>query len=385
MSRQVAFCAVLHQPWRIARYTFFDIGHHRNYFDDALNRRLFERIARKSYLPALKLMKELCEDAGFRVNLSITGTFFEQAKRYRPAVIRALRELHGTGGLEFIGETYYHSLAFLLSEDEFREQVDLHRKLLKDEFGEQAGVFRNTESFYNDDVAAAVERLGFRGVITEGSEKLLGWRSPGYPYQADGTGIQLFMRNYKLSDDIAFRFSARGWEEWPLTADKYGAWLEAMPDPFTLIFIDFETFGEHHWEETGIFEFLRHLPRKARVEWVNISKLLTRKFADRLSTKDFLSWADMDRDLSAWLGNDMQRSAFHFLRDLEGPVKAKGDPELLETWRKLTTSDHLYYLSTKLAGDEEVHSYFRGEAYSSPYEAFTNFMNILQDLRSLIQ
>jgi len=386
--RKVAFCSVLHQPWRISKYSFFDIGHHKNYFDNHLNKRLFERVARKSYLPTLRIMKELCEDTEFRVNLSMTGTFLQQAEKYKPAVIKALKELHATGKMEPIAETFYHSLAFLISEKEFREQVRLHLQKMKELFGVRPKLFRNTESFYNDDVAKAVEKLRFKGVITEGSEKLLGWRSPGYPYRADGTRLQLFMRNYRLSDDIAFRFSARSWEGYPLTADKYAAWLGAMPNPFTVIFIDFETFGEHQWEDTGIFEFLRHLPRHANsssgIEWSNLSDLLTNRFVDSIHSPQFVSWADCDRDLSAWLGNEMQNSAFNFLKELEAPVKATRDKHLIEVWRWLTTSDHLYYMSTKFAGDEEVHSYFRCEAYSSPYDAFTNYMNILQDLKSLV-
>ncbi|MBR9680740.1 MAG: alpha-amylase [Candidatus Altiarchaeota archaeon] len=383
-----AFCAVLHQPWRINQYTFFDIGHHKHYFNDGLNKRLFERIARKSYLPTLKIMKDLCEDNEFKVNLSMTGTFMEQAKKYKPSVIKALQDLNDTGGLEILGETYYHSLAFLTSENEFKDQVNMHKKMVSDLFNKKAKIFRNTESFYNDDVAAAAEKLNFKGIVTEGSEKILGWRDPGYPYKADNTKLQLFMRNYKLSDDIAFRFSSRSWEGYPLTATKYANWLKNMPNPFTVIFIDFETFGEHHWEDTGIFEFLKHLPREARkdtgVEWTHLSNLLSKKFVDKINSPEFISWADMDRDLSAWLGNEMQNSAFNFLRELELPVKATKDLSLIETWRKLSTSDHLYYMSTKFAGDEEVHSYFRAEAYQGPYDAFTNFMNILQDLKSLV-
>lgn len=385
---KVAFCAVLHQPWRINQYTFFEIGHHKHYFDDRLNKRLFERIARKSYLPTLKIMKDLCEDTEFKVNLSMTGTFIDQALRYKPSVIKALQDLNETGRLEILGETYYHSLAFLVSESEFKEQVRLHSKKIKELFGKKPKIFRNTESFYNDDVAESVEKLGFKAVVTEGSEKILGWRNPGYPYRADDTKLQLFMRNYKLSDDIAFRFSSKSWESYPLTATKYANWLSNMSNPFTVVFIDFETFGEHHWEDTGIFEFLKHLPYEANkskgVKWSNLSELLSKKFADKINSPEFISWADVDRDLSAWLGNEMQNSAFNFLRELELPVKATKDKEIIDTWRKLLTSDHLYYMSTKFAGDEEVHSYFRAEAYQGPYEAFTNFMNILQDFKDKV-
>ena len=382
---KVAFSSVLHQPWRMSQYTFFDIGHHKQYFDNSLNKRLFERIARKSYVPTLKILKDLCEDSGFKINLSITGTFYEQAKEYAPQVLKHFKALYDTGKLEVIGETYYHSLAFLISQFEFKEQVAKHLKMLDSFLGAKPTIFRNTESMYHDDVAKAAEKLKFKGIITEGSEKILGWRDPGYPYRAGDSKLQLFMRNYRLSDDIAFRFSAKSWGGYPLTADKYAAWLSAMPTPFTMVFIDFETFGEHQWEDTGIFEFLKHLPKEAKgIEWVNLSELRSDKFVDTIHSHDFISWADMDRDLSAWLGNDMQKSAFRRLAEMEKPVKDTKDEGLIEFWRRLTTSDHLYYMSTKFAGDEEVHSYFRGEAYSSAYEAFTNFMNILQDLRTLV-
>ncbi len=386
---EVIFGAVMHQPWRIRRFTFLEIGKHKNYFDDALNARIFRRVARKSYIPTLKLMRDLVEDDGFKINLSFTGTFWDQALAFDKRVIEHLKRLFETGGLEIIAETYYHSLAFLVSRQEFEEQVRKHLELVEREFGFKPNFFRNTEAMYSDEVARAVEALGFRGIITEGSEKILGWRNPNWVYQADDTDLILLCRNYRLSDDIAFRFSARGWEEWPLTADKYASWLAAVPDPIVLIYIDFETFGEHHWPESGIFEFLEWLPKEVKkwknVRWAHVSEMLSKKPVDKIFSPFFISWADMDRDLSAWLGNKMQQAAFNAYKKLE-PLAKKAGKEYLEIWRRLGTSDHFYYMSTKWhAGDEEVHSYFRGEAYSSPYEAFANYMNILQDFRLLLE
>ncbi|MBR9679976.1 MAG: alpha-amylase [Candidatus Altiarchaeota archaeon] len=387
---KLGFSAVLHQPWRIRKFNFLEIGQGKNYFDEELNKSLFKRISRKSYLPTLKIMTELAEDhKDFRINLSFTGSFLDQAERYRPKVLTALKELNKTGALEIAAETYYHSLAFLVSAGEFDAQVKLHLKKMKELFNVRPVIFRNTESFYNNDVAKAAERLGFKGIITEGSEKFLGWRSPGHPYRADGTKLMLLLRNYRMSDDIGFRFSAPMWEEYPLTADKYASWMSAVSDPYVMIYIDFETFGEHHWPETGIMEFLRHLPSEmskySNVSWVKLSELLKLKPVDSLDIPWFVSWADVDRDLSAWLGNRMQQSAFNSHKSLEADVKKTADPELLETWRKLGTSDHFYYMSTKFAGDEEVHNYFRCEVYSSPYEAFSNYMNILQDFKLAVK
>ena len=380
---KVAFCAVMHQPWRIRRYRFIDVGRHLDYFDEKLNRRIFERVARKSYIPALKIMKDLAEDTPFKINLSFTGTFLDQAEKYEPVVIKLLQELYHTGKMEIIAETYYHSLAFLISEREFREEVKLHLRRIRELFGTRPKIFRNTEAMYSNEVARSVEKMGFRGIVTEGSEKFLGWRSPNWPYRADGTNLHLFLRNYRLSDDIAFRFSARSWEEWPLTADKYAIWLSAVNEPHVVIYIDFETFGEHHWPESGIFDFLSHLPYEVakwkNVRWANLRELLKEKPVDSLDIPFFVSWADMDRDLSAWLGNRMQKAAFEAVKSLEPIVRRVNFEEVWETWRRLITSDHFYYMSTKFAGDEEVHSYFRGEVYSNPYEAFANYMNILQD------
>ncbi len=382
----VAFCAVLHQPWRIRRYSFLNIGEHKDYFNDALNKSLFERISRKCYLPALKLLKDLSEDyKDFKVNLSFTGTFLDQAQQYKPQVITAIKKLNETGKLEMIGETYYHSLAFFVSEREFHEQIKMHSQKIKMLFGAKPKIFRNTESLYSDSIARSVEKLGFKGIITEGTEKFLGWRSSGYPYRADGTKMHLLLRNYKLSDDIAFRFSARDWQEYPLTAEKYAYWLGAVQDRFAIIYIDFETFGEHQWPETGIFEFLKYLPayveKHKHVHWTNLSRLLKLETVDTLNIPWFVSWADQDRDTSAWFGNKMQRTAFETAKSLEKKVLETKNKKIIDTWRRLMTSDHFYYMSTKLAGDEEVHSYFRDEVYENPYEAFANYMNIIQDFR----
>lgn len=377
----------VHQPIRLRRYTVFDIGKNSDYFDDERNRFYLERVARKSYIPANSKMLDLIERFGgdFRVSFSITGILLEQLESHFPHVIESFQRLVDTGCVELFNETYYHSLAYLISKKEFLEQIRMHRKRIRDVFGVRPVVFRNTEAMYSNDIARTVEGLGYRGIIAEGLKHVLGWRSPNYIYSARGSGINVFLRNFQLSDDVAFRFSTRDWSEFPLTADKYATWLGEAEGDVVNIFMDYETFGEHQWEETGIFQFLDHLPgevlKNERLSFRTPSELM--KSVKPVGTYDvhnISSWADVHRDLSAWLENDMQKQAFSEVKQLEKAVKSRNDPNLLDAWRKLQISDHFYFMCTKWFADGDVHKYFN--PYDSPYEAFLNYMNVIRDLRS---
>ncbi|RLG21144.1 alpha-amylase [Candidatus Micrarchaeota archaeon] len=375
----------VHQPHRLRQYSVFDIGNGTEYFDKKLNKEIFLRAARKCYFPSNRLLLDLIEkyEGKFKVSFSITGTWIEQAQEFEPELIQSFQDLVKTGHVDLLDETYYHSLAYLISEEEFKEQVKMHRKLFKELFNYKPKVFRNTEAMYSNDIARTVKDLGYKGIVAEGWHSYLGWRSPNYVYQAKGSKIKLFLRNYKLSDDISFRFSTPYWEEFPLTADKYAAWLAASPGEVINLFMDYETFGEHQWKETGIFDFMRHLPEHVlayeHLDFVGINELIKMKAVDEIDVPYYSSWADMDRDLSAWLGNEMQKTAFNKLKALESYVKRARDIKLKEAWRRLQTSDHIYYMCTKWWSDGDIHKYF-SEHVESPYYAFMNFMNVLQDL-----
>lgn len=383
----------VHQPRRIKRYRVFDIGRDRDYFGDTSdsdvnNARVFEKVARKSYLPTNALLLELLNEyPDFKVSFSITGIFLDQAEEYSPETIESFKKLVDTGRVEILAETYHHSLAFLYSEKEFEEQVRMHADKINEHFGVSPEVFRNTEFIYNNDIARAAERMGYRGVLTEGADHILGERSPNFMYRPVGTEkISLLLKNYKLSDDIAFRFSQREWNEYPLTADKFGSWVNSVNGSGEIVnlFMDYETFGEHQWEDTGIFEFLKDLPsaiyKHPDNNFVTPSEAIDRyEPREELDIPDYISWADVERDLSAWLHNDMQQDAIKSLYEIEDDVKLSGDKELLSDWRRLTTSDHFYYMCTKWWNDGDVHKYF--SPYESPYEAFIAFMNVLHDVK----
>jgi len=364
---------------RLSNYSAFS----KNYFSNPKNEEVFKRVCRKCYIPANSLMLDLINkyNGQFRFSFSITGTFIEQAKMFNPEVIESFRELVKTGCVDLLDETYYHSLAFLISEKEFTEQIRMHRRLMKKEFNYSPSVFRNTEAMYSNKVAEIAKQMGYKAVVAEGWEKYLGWRSPNYVYCAP-SGINLLLRNYKLSDDIGFRFSARSWNEFPLTADKYASWLSTCPGEIVNLFIDYETFGEHQWQETGIFEFLRHLPAEVlkyqHMSFAKLNETALETPVAELSMPDVISWADIDRDLSAWLGNNIQQKAFEFLKSFDGKLKGKA----LELWRKLQTSDHFYYMCTKWFADGDVHKYFN--AYDTPYDAYINYVNVLQDLQKSV-
>ncbi len=389
----VCFYFQVHQPYRVKRYRVFDIGQDPHYFNDNSetdlnNGRILQKVARKSYEPANALLLELLErHPEFKVSFSLSGVLLEQLAEYSPQTLDSFRRLVDTGRVSILGETYHHSLAFFYSLPEFERQVKLHKSLVKKVFGLTPKVFRNTELSYNNNLGLWADRNGYEAVLAEGWHRILGWRSLNFVYRPKGAKrVKLLLKNYKLSDDVAFRFSDKSWSEYPLTAPKFSQWVSAVNGAGDLVnlFMDYETFGEHQWEDTGIFNFLRHLPAEILSHPDN-SFVTVEEAAKNYSTRDevdapeVVTWADTERDLSAWTGNDLQTSALRAVYDLEEPVLASGDLTFLNTWRRLTTSDHFYYMCTKWFADGDVHAYFN--PYRSPYEAFIAFINATTDLR----
>lgn len=391
----VCFYFEVHQPMRLNRFSVFNIGQNidsfSTYFDRKLNKEIFEKVANKCYLPTNKLLLDLIHefDGKFRMSFSLTGTFVEYCEQFLPSVLDSFKELFHTGAVDLIEETYFHSLSSLFDElDEFEEQVKMHRQMIKRIFNYEPKVFRNTEAIYDNRIAKKIEELGYKGIITEGSERILGWRSPNFVYKPVNADLKVLLRNYKLSDDVGFRFSARDWPGFPLTADKYAYWMSHCEGDIVNLFMDYETFGEHQWTETGIFDFIRHLPgevlRQKHLDFVTVSEAVDRyETVGEIDVPWAISWADEDRDVSTWLGNDMQIACFNELRDIGRKLKKHDDKELLHVWRLLQTSDHLYYVSTKGLEDGNVHAYF--SPYDVPYDGFINYMNILQDLKQKIE
>ncbi len=380
----------IHQPYRLGKFTFFDIGTGKCYWNNEKNEEVFQRVVRKSYLPTTRLLLQLVNETNgaFRVAFSITGVALEQLQKY-PEVISNIQKLVDRD-CEIVDETYYHSLAFLFSKREFREQVKMHREAVEEIFGYRPRIFRNTELVYSNEIAKEAEKMGYKGILAEGHEKILGWRSPCFVYRAKDANIRILLRHYKLSDDISFRFSLHTWEEYPLTADKFAAWVNSHNGSGELVnlFMDFETFGEHQWPETGIFEFLRHMPKEILKhpdnDFVTPYEAI-RRYPERgeLDVPFIVSWADTERDLTAWLGNKMQQYALRKLYELEERVLRTGRKDIIEDWRKLQISDHFYFMCTKWFADGDVHKYFN--PYDTPYDAFINFMNVLEDLKKRIE
>ncbi|MBK8916103.1 MAG: polysaccharide deacetylase family protein [Phycisphaerales bacterium] len=384
----VCFYFQIHQPYRLRRYSVFDTRP--DYFDDAANGAIIARVAERCYLPANRVILDLVRkyDGRFRVAYSLSGTVIEQLQRWIPEVIESFQQLAATGAVEFLSETHYHSLAFLYSQEEFQEQVALHRARIEALFGVRPRVFRNTELIYNNDVARVAQQLGFSAVLCEGADHTLGVRTPTYLYHPPGLAqMKLLLKDYRRSDDIAFRFSNRDWHDWPLMADKFALWLHNVNGSGDVInlFMDYETFGEHQRAETGIFEFLRWLPhelfRYPGDDFLTPSEVAARYPSHGEYDVPFMiSWADSERDLSAWLGNAMQSNALHEVYRMEALVRASGDEALLADWRRLQTSDHFYYMCTKSFADGAVHQYFN--PYDSPYDSYINYMNVLDNLRT---
>ena len=385
----------VHQPTRLNRFSVFNVGKNNDplstYFNHELNYWIFEKVAKKCYIPTNKILLNLINefDGDFKISFSLTGTFVEYCEKYMPSLLDSFKDLFATGSVDFIEETYFHSLSSLYDDlDEFEEQVMMHNKMIKRIFNYKPRVFRNTEAIFDNRIAKKVRELGYKGILTEGTEKILDWRSPNYIYKPVNTDIKVLLRNYTLSDDVGFRFSARGWPGYPLTADKYAYWLASCEGDLINLFIDYETFGEHHWIETGIFDFLDHLPREVmkhhHLDFVTVSEAVERyESVGGIDVPWAISWADADRDVSTWLGNNMQIACFNEIKEIGKAIKQKNDKDLLYVWRLLQTSDHLYYLSTKGMEDGDVHAYF--SPYSGPYEGFINYMNILQDLKQRLE
>ncbi|HEV8604360.1 MAG TPA: glycoside hydrolase family 57 protein [Tepidisphaeraceae bacterium] len=385
----ICFYFQIHQPFRLRRYSVFDTD--RNYFDDYKNAEICRKVAHKCYLPANRTLLDAIRmhEGRFRISYSITGVALEQFQQYAPEVMDSFHQLNASGCVEFLSETYYHSLSFLYSREEFRQQVELHDQFIKNLFGQEPRVFRNTELIYNNDLAHFVSHMGYDAVVTEGADHILGYRSPNFLHRPPhAPNLKMLLKNYRLSDDIAFRFSNKGWEQWPLTAEKFARWVNQINGNGNLcnLFMDYETFGEHQWADTGIFDFMKHLPGEVMRSSRDNNFLTPSQAIDKyepvgdIDVPHMISWADTERDLSAWLGNAMQSNALHELYKLEGVVKEKGDAVLLADWRKLTTSDHFYYMCTKYWADGDVHKYF--SPYESPYDSYINFMNVLDNVRS---
>lgn len=392
-KKSVVLYLHVHQPWRVSDYyTLFDVGENSEYFrknipnDLNTNGGIFRKVAEKSYLPMNALLEKLlaCHPE-FKFSISITGTFIDQAEKYAPEVLESFKRLVRTGRVEIVAETYYHSLAFFFDRDEFETQVRAHQAKIRETFGVETTAFRNTELSYNDELGKWADDFGFKAILAEGWDPILQWRTPNHVYRPPNTqNIRLLLKNYKLSDDLAFRFSNPNWEEYPLSTDKYISWLEAASYHGDLInlFMDYETFGEHQWAESGIFGFFESFVsqwlKNPNHDFETVSEAAQREPKAEISMPETVTWADTERDLTAWLGNSLQQEAMKYLYDLKPRVYACGDGKIAEDWRRLQTSDHPYYMCTKFFNDGDVHAYF--SPYKSPYDAFLYYMDALRDM-----
>lgn len=381
-----------HQPYRVRNYSIFDVAVNHNYFDwpetEANgNQRVIDKVSAKSYIPTNKMLANLLnENPDFKLSLSITGTLITQLEKWSPEVLQSFVDLVATGKVEIVGETYHHSLAFFYSLEEFEIQVQMHKELIERVFHQTPKVFRNTELAYNNDLAKWADIKGYKGILAEGWDKILEWRNANHLYKPVKTeNIKLLLKNYKLSDDLAFRFGDKNWNEYPLNTDKYIHWINETQDSEMInLFMDYETFGEHQWEDSGIFDFMETLIPKW-LEDENHTFMTVSEAIDNYEAKgeidmpETITWADTERDLSAWLGNAMQQEAIKSVYSLSGKILDTNDWALIEDWRKLQTSDHFYYMCTKYFNDGDIHAYF--SPYKTPYEATINFMNAWQDLK----
>jgi alpha-amylase len=386
-KKAICFYFQVHQPFRLKRYRFFDLGHDHYYYDDFSNESIMRKVANKCYIPANKIILDLIQKhkGKFKVAYSISGLAINQFRLYAPEVLESFRALANTGMVEFLAETSSHSLASLKSRSEFERQVELHKEMLKEHLGYEATSFRNTELIYSDEIGSWVADMGFKSILTEGAKHILGWKSPNFLYcNAINPRLKVLLRNFVLSDDIAFRFSNKDWIEWPLTADKYASWANKLaPTSEVLnVFLDYETFGEHNWKESGIFDFLNALP-SAILKKTPFRFMTPTEVADSLQPVSAInihspiSWADEERDITAWLGNELQVAALDKLYSLSRKVNKCEDQQIKKDWTYLQSSDHFYYMATKFFSDGLVHAYFN--PYETPYDAFMNYMNVLSD------
>jgi len=377
----------VHQPFRLRRYRFFEMGHEHYYYDDFMNESILRKIASNCYLPANRLLLDLIRKhkGKFRVTFSLTGIVIDQFRLYAPEVLASFRELAETGCVEFLAETNSHSLASLMKRDRFEQQVKIHREKMIEFIGYEPTSIRNTELIYSDEIGSWMAEMGYKATVTEGAKHILGWKSPNFMYcNAINPRLKVLLRNYSLSDDIAFRFSNKNWPSYPLTADKYASWVKGLASTSDIvnIFMDYETFGEHQKKETGIFDFLKHLPeaiiRKTPFNFMTVSEVADNyQPVSLLHVPSPISWADEERDLTAWMGNELQTAAVTKLYSLADRVIRCNSDQLLRDWVYLQSSDHFYYMSTKFFSDGAVHAYFN--PYENPYQAFMNYMNVLSD------
>jgi alpha-amylase len=386
-KKAICFYFQVHQPFRLKRYRFFDLGHDHYYYDDFSNESIMRKVADKCYIPANNIMLDLINKhkGKFKIAFSISGLAINQFRLYAPEVLDSFKSLAATGMVEFLAETSSHSLASLKSRGEFERQVTTHKEMLKEFLGVEATSFRNTELIYSDEIGSWVADMGFKSILTEGAKHILGWKSPNFLYcNAINPRLKVLLRNFVLSDDISFRFSNREWREWPLTADKYATWVNKLAPTSEIlnIFIDYETFGEHNWKETGIFDFLNHLP-SAILKKTPFKFMTPTEIADSLQPVSAInihspiSWADEERDITAWHGNELQVAALDKLYSLSRKVNKCEDEQINKDWGYLQSSDHFYYMATKFFSDGAVHAYFN--PYETPYDAFMNYMNVLSD------
>jgi alpha-amylase len=388
-SQKKAICLYfqVHQPFRLKRYRFFDLGHDHYYYDDFTNESILRKVAEKCYLPANNIILDLIakHKSKFKITFSLSGMVIDQCRLYAPEVLDSFKKLAETGMVEFLAETHSHSLASLNNKAEFIRQVREHSDILKEYLGVEPTSFRNTELIYSDTIGSWVAEMGFKSILTEGAKHVLGWKSPNYLYcNSVNPRLKVLLRNFVLSDDIAFRFSNRSWNEWPLTTDKYASWLNKIAPKSELvnIFIDYETFGEHNSKETGIFDFLSQLPgailKKTPFKFMTPSEVAENlQPVSSISIPFPISWADEERDITAWLGNELQNAAFEKLYNLEEKVRNCNYELIKKDWTYLQASDHFYYMCTKFFSDGTIHAYFN--PYETPYDAFMNYMNILSD------
>lgn len=384
--KSVCFYFTIHQPYRLKRYRFFDIGNDHYYYDDFADDDIITRLANTSYIPMADTLLDMIKktNGGFKCSICISGTAIEQLQMYVPEFIDKLRQLADTGCVEFLSGTYAHSLASLEDPEEFLREVKMHDDLIQSLFGKRPTVFANTELIYDDDIALLIKSMGFNTAVTDGAKHILGWKSPNYVYSAaTAPDLKLLLTNDKLAEDISRNFNNPEWDEYPLTADKYIRWIASLPEEEQVInlYLSMDTFGSFLPGYTGIFDFMKALPafgNESGVEFTTPSDVVAKlKPVGELSIPYPISDIDEARDVSAWKGNELQREALNKLYGVAERVNMCSDRRLKQDWEYLQSSDHFYYMSTKNMADGADHAAF--SPYDSPFAAFTNYMNVLAD------